>query len=128
MPSHLGKVHTISWWHLEQLAVRLQELLPAQLELDLDPAVEAAERAVGAAERPHAPSRPTGSLRAAPGPSQPVQHHGGAQGSGRRDAETGQGSPEEPRRAEVSELDLALWPLLWGPDGCLSVQRGRRRL
>jgi hypothetical protein len=117
----------VTWWHLEALAARLAELLPAQLEFTLEGPVEAAERAVEAPGGPHAPSRPQESLGTAPGPRKPVEHDESAQGSGCRQAQTGQSSTEENPQGDWSEVDIALWPLLYGPRGILGRRRRGRR-
>jgi hypothetical protein len=154
----------VTWWHLQALAERLAELLPAQLELGLDElpgpadprpsgaphespadaegptgdpgsaaeatpgeAPGAAERAVEAADTPHAPPRPSGSLRAAPGPSEPIKDSECTQGGGRRQRQARQRPTQERPEGDWTEVDIALWPILWGPRGVLGPARNRRR-
>lgn len=128
MPRLEPRPVTVTWWHLEALAARLQELLPDQLELAWDVATEAAERAAEAPGAPGAPSRPTDSLGTAPGPSQSVEDPERAQGGTRREPKARQQATQERPEGDWSEVDIALWPLLYGPNGIWPAGRRGRRL
>jgi hypothetical protein len=114
----------VTWWHLEALAARLSELLPQQSHLwGTESTVEWPQTSTGRPGDPDACSRPTDSLGAAPGAREPVQHDQGA--------ESGHGGQRQaPREGDCealqdyrTEMDIALYPILWGPAGVLRARR-----
>lgn len=119
---------TITWWHLEALAARLQELLPSQLELDLPDAPVDAKEPVEAVGDPHGPSGPTARLGTAPSPSETVEHHQCPKAGQRREDKTCGESRHGEHEMALTEIDLALWPLLYGPTGILGRLPRRPRL
>jgi hypothetical protein len=130
----------VTWWHLEALAERLVELLPQQLEFGTESADDTPVAGPTLGGKRPSQGNPSGQTRsellshalgpsarlgAPPGARKPPQDCTGPQ-SGRTSQEQAQRQADEyGANLAGSELDIALWPLLYGPRGIWPA--GRRR-